>query len=101
MNKRDAGLQVGRNRLILIFCFFCIKTKEKYTVFEPFNLQIYFDKTDILIKTDDFIFFEKNILMKTRVRHEQKRCSVAGGGGSFVLDFLFLLYQDKRKIHSF
>ena len=29
MNKRDAGLQVGGNRLFLIFCFFCIKTKEK------------------------------------------------------------------------
>ncbi len=43
MNKRDAGLQVGRNRLFLIFCFFCIKTKEKHTVFEPFNLRIYFE----------------------------------------------------------
>ena len=41
MNKRDAGLQVGRNRLFLIFCFFCIKTKEKYTVVQTFNLQIY------------------------------------------------------------
>ena len=43
MNKRDAGLQVWRNRLFLIFCFFCIKTKEKHTVFEPFNLRIYFE----------------------------------------------------------
>ena len=41
MNKRDAGLQVGRNSLFLIFCFFCIKTKEKYTVVQTFNLQIY------------------------------------------------------------
>ena len=39
--------------------------------------------------------------MKTRVENEQTRCSVAGGEVSFVLDFLFLLYQDKRKIHSF
>ena len=44
MNKRDAGLQVGRNRLFLIFCFFCIKTKEKHTVFEPFNLRELFQK---------------------------------------------------------
>ena len=28
--------------------------------------------------------------MKTRVRNEQTRCSVAGGEESFVLDFLFL-----------
>jgi len=40
MNKRDAALQVGRDRLFLIFCFFCIKTKEKHTAFEPFNLPI-------------------------------------------------------------
>ena len=38
--------------------------------------------------------------MKTRVRNEQKRFSVADGEESFVLDFLFLLYQDKRKTHS-
>jgi len=30
------------------------------------------------------------MLMKTRVRNEQKRCSVASVEGSFVLDFLFL-----------
>ena len=71
MNKRDAGLQVLGNRLFLIFCFFCIKTKEKHTVFEPFNLRIYFenftkksfqnnfDKIDILMTTDDFIFLQK------------------------------------------
>ena len=39
--------------------------------------------------------------MKTRVENEQTRCSVAGGEESFVLDFLFLFYQDKRKTHSF
>ena len=39
--------------------------------------------------------------MKTRVRKVQKGCRVAGGEESFVLDFLFLLYQDKRKIDSF
>ncbi len=44
MNKRDEVLQVGRNRLFLIFCFFCIKTKEKHTVFEPFNLRELFQK---------------------------------------------------------
>ena len=43
MNKRDVGLQVGRNCLFLFFCFFCIKTKEKHTAFEPFNLRIYFE----------------------------------------------------------
>ncbi len=41
------------------------------------------------------------MLMKTRVRNEQTRCSVAGGEELFVFDFLFLLYQDKRKTHSF
>ncbi len=41
------------------------------------------------------------MLMKTRVGIEQTRCRVAGGEESFVIDFLFLLYQDKRKIHSF
>ncbi len=46
-------------------------------------------------------FFCKNMLMKTRVRNEQTRCRVASGEGSFVLDFLFLLYQDKRKTYSF
>ena len=41
------------------------------------------------------------MLMKMRLGNEQKRCRVAGGEESFVLDFLFLLYQDKRKTHSF
>lgn len=37
MNKRDAVLLVGRNRLFLIFCFFLIKQKEKHTAFyNPF-----------------------------------------------------------------
>ena len=35
-------------------------------------------------------FFAKNILMKTRMRNEQKRYRVAGGEESFVVDFLFL-----------
>ncbi len=50
--------------------------------------------------------------MKTPVRNEQKRCRVADGEESFVVDFLFLEpvvsvcrttegYQDKRKTHSF
>ena len=39
------------------------------------------------------------MLMKTRVRKVQTRGRVAGEEESFVLDFLFLLYQDKRKIH--
>jgi len=51
MNKRDAGLLVGRNRLFLIFVSGAcpellpkgIKTKETHTVFEPFNLRIYFE----------------------------------------------------------
>ena len=41
--QKRCGLQVGRNRLFLIFCFFGIKTKEKNTVFEPFNLRIYLE----------------------------------------------------------
>ena len=44
MNKRDAVLQLGMNRLFLIFCFFCINTKEKHTAFEPFNLRKLFRK---------------------------------------------------------
>ena len=44
----------GWDRLFLIFCFFCIKTKEKYTVFEPFNLQIYFENFTDLKKSEDF-----------------------------------------------
>ena len=39
--------------------------------------------------------------MKTRLRNEQTRCRVAGVEESYDLDFLFLLYHDKRKIHSF
>ncbi len=49
-----------------------------------------FDKKDVLIKIADFIFFAKNMIMKTRVRKVQTRCRVAGGEESFVLDFLFL-----------
>ncbi len=49
MNKRDAVLQVGRNRLLFVFCFFCIKTKEKHTVFEPFNLRELFRKLHLYI----------------------------------------------------
>ena len=39
--------------------------------------------------------------MKTRVRNEQTRCRVAGGEESFFLNFLFLLYQDKKKYTVF
>ncbi len=46
-------------------------------------------------------FFAKNILMKTRVRNQQMRCRIAGGEESLVLDFLFFLYKDKIKTHSF
>ncbi len=35
--------------------------------------------------------------MKSRVRNEQTRCSVACGEKSFVLEFLFLFVQAKRK----
>ena len=45
-------------------------------------------------------FFAKNRLRKMRVRNEQTRCRVAGVEESFVIDFLFLLYQAKRKTHS-
>jgi len=38
---------------------------------------------------------------KPRVRNEQTRCRVACGEESFVLDFLFLFYQEKRKENSF
>ncbi len=49
MNKRDAVLQVGRTRLLFVFCFFFIKTKEKHTVFEPFNLRELFRKLHLYI----------------------------------------------------
>jgi len=42
-------------------------------------------------------FFAKNMLRKTRVRNEQKRCGVAGVEESFVLDFLFLFIKSKEK----
>ena len=37
------------------------------------------------------------MLIKTLVRNEQTLFRLAGGEESFVLDFLFLLYLDKRK----
>jgi len=37
------------------------------------------------------------MLMKTPVRNEQTECRIAGGEESFVLDFLLLFYQDKKK----
>ena len=48
-------------------------------------------------------FFCKKYPYETHMSYEQKRCRVAGGGGgkSFVLDFLFLLYEDKRKTQRF
>ena len=39
--------------------------------------------------------------MKTPVRNEQKRCRVADGEESFVVDFFFLLFQEKEKYTAF
>jgi len=44
---------------------------------------------------------KQNYFMKTRVGNEQTRCRVVCGEESFVLDFLFLFDQAKRKTHSF
>ena len=50
-----------------------VRFTHKYIVFKGIREQNNFDKTGILIKTDDFFFLQKNILTKTRVRNEQKR----------------------------
>jgi len=49
MNKSDKELQVGRNRLLFVFHFFCTTTKEKHTVFELFNLRELFRKLHLYI----------------------------------------------------
>ena len=59
-----------------------------------------FQQNRYINKNRSFHFFAKNSLMKMRARKEQTRCRVASGEESLVLDFLFLLYQDKRKTHS-
>jgi len=68
-----------------------VRFTHKYIILKGIREQNNFDKTGILIKTDNFFFFAKNILMKTPVRNEKTRCRVAGVEESVVLDFLFLL----------
>gem|GEM_PF-2776516 len=46
-------------------------------------------------------FLQKSKFMKTRVRNEQTRSHAASVEQSFLLEFLFLFFQEKRKTHSF
>ena len=77
----------------LIFCFFCIKTKEKANKNTCQSATNHSKRKAGYIKTP-------SIATQLQIQQSQRACALAGqtcGAVRVVLDFLFLLYQDKRK----